>query len=269
MKIAIYSDNLQKELSNSDFQRKHWDRHWEENSFYNLVKQLPINPIYWELLEIIKKKDNILEAGCGAGQWVWMLSKHGYHITGVDFAGKTITITKRHFPKLDLRRADVKKLPFKDSTFDVYISFGVVEHFPEGPDAVLAEAHRVVKKNGLLFLTIPYLNLFRLFRYKKLKTENGQFYQYLYDKREIKEKVNNAGFRVTRVKKYDFINAVTKDFPFSKLILTRKKDDGMKAHIKNTGKLEDLLKIKKPSFFLSNFLYHLDSYILLIEARKQ
>ena len=41
---------------------------------------------------------------------------------------------------------------FKNEEFDVYLSFGVVEHFEQGPIKALKEARRVLKKGGDLII---------------------------------------------------------------------------------------------------------------------
>lgn len=268
MKVPIYISWQSKVESNTKFQRDHWDKMWGKKSFFKLVQQLVINPVYWELKEIISKRDYILEAGCGVGQWVWMLSKQGYKIMGVDFAKRTINKMHQQFPDLDIRFGDVKKLPFPDNKFDVYLSFGVIEHYPEGPDLILNEAFRILKNNGRLFLTIPYLNKIRLIRFKYFQKTGDRFYQYLYDEQEIKKIITKAGFKIDKIKKYDFINAISKDFPWSKYLINKPKLVMEEIRTETRINFEELLKVKKPKFWLNSLLYRLDSYILLIEARK-
>lgn len=51
---------------------------------------------------------------------------------------------------------DGKKIPFEDNTFDNAITSQVLEHVFE-PDAFLREIHRVLKPNGHLLLTVPFV----------------------------------------------------------------------------------------------------------------
>ncbi len=47
-------------------------------------------------------------------------------------------------------------MPFKDESFDCAFGTEVLEHCPE-PNIVLKEVHRILKPNGVLFLTVPFL----------------------------------------------------------------------------------------------------------------
>lgn len=273
MKIAQYINVQSSKHFGKNFQKEIWEQHWNNNSIQELTNQLYSNPTYWRLKKIIKKNQSILEAGCGLGQWVYCLSKQGYKISGVDNAPITITKTKKAYPKIKLKVGDVEKLPYKDNSFDVYLSFGVVEHFKKGPAKVLGEAYRVTKKGGLLYLTIPYLNIPRYLRYKIFTKQKGKFYQYLYSKGEIISHIKNAGFKIERVGHYDFINAIKKDLPFFNNInsfvedLKRTKKQNLSPNNTKSAKQEILLN-REPNFRLQKLLYSIDSYIILIEARR-
>lgn len=268
MKVAQYINYTKKRVGNKSFQKEIWDQTWSKNSFEELRNQLFINPIYWRLKDLAKLNDQILEAGCGFGQWVYQLSQEGYDITGVDFAPKTIRKLKKKFKELKFILADVEKLPFEDNSFDVYLSFGVIEHFEDGPQNVLREANRVLKKGGLLFLTIPYLNFFRKIRYSKIK-KKGEFYQYLYDEKEFLNHIKKAKFKLAKKCHCDFISAIKKDFPQIYRLINKKAFVGVtnnKAAF--STRVNNSNYLKKPNFILQNILYKLDSYILLIEAHK-
>jgi len=175
---------------------------------------------------------------------------------------------------MNLQIADVEKLPYKDESFDVYLSFGVVEHFKKGPSKVLKEAYRVTKSNGLLYLTVPYLNIPRFIKYRFFTKQNGNFYQYLYSEKEIISHIKKAGFKINKVSHYDFINAAKKDVPFFSLIMQiinnlKLNKNTSPTSINSFSSRKTKTKIQKPNFRLQKFLYLLDSYIILIEARKE
>jgi SAM-dependent methyltransferase len=51
---------------------------------------------------------------------------------------------------------DGQKMPFDNSSFDCALATEVLEHVPH-PNIFLSEAHRVLKSNGKLFFTVPFL----------------------------------------------------------------------------------------------------------------
>ena len=51
---------------------------------------------------------------------------------------------------------DAHKLPFKDGEIDIIVANNVIEHF-YNPQQAVSEMHRVLKKGGRLYFTIPFL----------------------------------------------------------------------------------------------------------------
>ena len=147
----------------------------------------------------LPKSGLILEAGCGIGKYVMALRSRGYNCIGIDFAEKTITRIKKSLPDLPIEVGDVCHLNFKDETIDAYISLGVVEHFKEGPQTALKEAARVLKKDGLLLVSVP-----QVFRWRRESSypedtplpERASFYQYAFTFEEFREMLRGTGFRV-------------------------------------------------------------------------
>jgi len=52
--------------------------------------------------------------------------------------------------------ADARHLPFKDSSYDCIMAIEVFEHL-ENPTKFIKEGHRVLKKSGVFFLSIPFM----------------------------------------------------------------------------------------------------------------
>jgi len=98
-----------------------------------------------------------LECGCGGATVSVYFSKKGYKTIALDFVLEALRVAKNNFKKMfaqgHLLCADVEKIPIKDNTFDIVMSFGLIEHFHEiGPQ--IKEMVRVLKPRGLLFLDI-------------------------------------------------------------------------------------------------------------------
>ena len=52
--------------------------------------------------------------------------------------------------------ADACNLPFKNSSVDIVFLFEVIEHIYNHLEAI-SEAHRVIKKDGLLYISVPFI----------------------------------------------------------------------------------------------------------------
>lgn len=95
----------------------------------------------------------LLEVGVGAGsdflQWV----RSGCRAYGVDLTREGIThvrhrLTVYGLPPQPLLVGDCERLPFKDGTFDLVYSWGVIHHTPD-TQAALGEIVRVTRPGGL------------------------------------------------------------------------------------------------------------------------
>jgi SAM-dependent methyltransferase len=202
---------------------------WDNNLIEEEVQACEHRNIKVSFVSYLPKDEKILEAGCGLGAWVIYLSGQGYHIEGIDNNGKVIQRLKTWNPELMVAQGDIEHLPYADDTLGAYISLGVLEHFEEGPERSLQEALRVLKPGGLLFLAVPYNNLFRkciahnlrslyLWMYK-MSGKNIHFAEYRFTEREARKMIEKAGFSIVEVGMDDFIAktrslTLWSEFPF-------------------------------------------------------
>ncbi|MCG8605424.1 class I SAM-dependent methyltransferase, partial [bacterium] len=100
----------------------------------------------------------ILEGGCGFGAWCEWFQNQGHSIVGIENNQEIVDQARDFQPNIAVELGDITKLKFPDNSFDAYISLGVIEHFEDGPEPALAEAFRILKPNGLAFVTTPYLS---------------------------------------------------------------------------------------------------------------
>ena len=181
----------------------YWDEHWSRLDLAKLFDKG-----MGRLLELLHKRlvpdraARILEGGCGPGHVVHRLRKLGYeNVVGVDFAEQTIRRTKATCPGLPIEVGDLTSLRWKDGYFDVYLSFGVIEHFEEGPAGILKEMYRVInKEKGIVICTVPWRNPVRSLKarlgFYQHSAEGLGFYQYLYRKHELVHLFGEHGFRL-------------------------------------------------------------------------
>jgi SAM-dependent methyltransferase len=91
-----------------------------------------------------------LELGCGEGVVSHVLWKEGVRAAGIDVRGEVFD-SRALAAGVDLREMDAASLAFRDGAFDLVYSFDAFEHFPH-PERVLAEALRVTRPGGLIYL---------------------------------------------------------------------------------------------------------------------
>lgn len=108
------------------------------------------------------KNKKYLEIGSGTFFIGQKLAKLGAFAVGIDFSFNALRLAKFYLgeEKIDnylLVCGDVTKMPFKDNIFDILYGGGVIEHFKDTV-SVVKENHRVLKKGGVAFNTVPYLN---------------------------------------------------------------------------------------------------------------
>lgn len=115
----------------------------------------------YQLRDIFKKKwtkslkGKLLEIGCGSGSDLKVFSKVESikKIFAIDLGDNTAKLTKKYQTKKDIivEQGNALSLKFKNNEFDIIYSFGVFHHTAD-PKKCISEAHRVLKKNGCLFL---------------------------------------------------------------------------------------------------------------------
>jgi SAM-dependent methyltransferase len=110
------------------------------------------------------------------------------------------------FPDLDVRIGDVRNLEFETGSIGCYLSVGVVEHFIDGPGLALKEARRVLHRDGIALISVPYLNPARKSHLENLRggcsSENRSFHQYYFSVEEFTVCLREAGLAVINTMPY-------------------------------------------------------------------
>ncbi len=146
----------------------------------------------------------ILDIGCGN-----LLDRVGF-TPGSEYIG--VDIEKSKYTALI---ADIHKLPFKDGVFDACICNAVLEHVLE-PGIALQECNRILRDDGVLWLSVPFLQHihsnydFRRFTDQGLRYEIGKAgfcLDKLYGSYGVLDNIeyllfSAIGWRVTRDKDY-------------------------------------------------------------------
>jgi SAM-dependent methyltransferase len=198
-----------------------WELRWKAEDIGPIIFVKKLDATDKMVIEMTQKYllkgARILEGGCGLGRYVNLLDTFGYQVMGVDFAEDTIQRVRNFLPKLDVRVADLRDLPFENDYFDGYWSFGVIEHFVDGYDSIACEMKRVLKSGGYLFLTVPAFSCLRQLKaslglfpeYPSQGIAKDSFYQYAYQSLDICRSFSEYGFELITQRAFGVFKGVT------------------------------------------------------------
>jgi len=93
----------------------------------------------------------VLDAGVGAGRFAEVAAKMGAEVVGIDLtrAVEAAYDNLAHLPNVNLVQADILAMPFRDQTFDLAYSIGVLHHTPD-VEGAFRKVAAAVKPGGAL-----------------------------------------------------------------------------------------------------------------------
>jgi ubiquinone/menaquinone biosynthesis C-methylase UbiE len=149
----------------------------------------------------------LLDGGCGLGDWTLHFTRAGLPTLGLDISRATVELLQRKFPEAEFAVGDIRRTGLPDASFDGYFSWGTFEHFQDGLGGCVAEAHRLLKPGGLLFVSVPFDNIRHSLRAILLDAHRRQpetgarrFYQWRLTRAELADALARGGFAVEDVK---------------------------------------------------------------------
>jgi len=212
-----------------------WEGVWNDGQLAEAIRFCEVDPLRPLFEKYVPAGKRLLEGGCGRGQYVVYYSERGVGVTGLDFARATLARLKSGHPTARVCVGDVSALPFLPGSHDAYYSGGVVEHFEAGPRPALAEARRVLRPDGVLLVSVPYLSPLRrlsvLWRRDRrllaapttaLGVQDSAFWQYAFAVREFRRLLEGEGFDVVRTHPYAILFGLY-DLPFVERLLERRR----------------------------------------------
>jgi len=153
------------------------------------------------------QKGRLLNVGCAHGP-DFLPFKDDFELYGVDFSAGMLKFAEKYSQKfgfsVELKRADVRKLPHPDESFDWAISVATYHHLGGGEHReALQELKRVLKPGGEAFITVWNRWQPRFcFKPKEVKVpwrQKGKtLYRryYLFSYAELERLAKEAGFEV-------------------------------------------------------------------------
>jgi len=149
-----------------------------------------------------QRVQNVLDAGCGNGEFTRFIAQCGYETAGIDIAPAAVARARAGWPEGQFYEGSLEQtLPFNDAKFDAIWSTEVLEHLFD-VHATLSEFNRVLREGGILILTIPFHGLI-----KNLAVALAGFERHynpyishvrFFTKRSLNHSLKRAGFEPVR-----------------------------------------------------------------------
>lgn len=158
---------------------------------------------YLQNFKYLGQGRRILDIGCGNARYFVKLADRFEEFYGVELSSVHFDLAKRFFPEGNYVVADAGKLAFRDSCFDVIISFGAFEH-NQDIDTIFRECCRVLDKDGILLFSVPnYISPWFPWVYIAHtfleKHDRVAAIGHHYGKNNLRRKLERAGFKEVRV----------------------------------------------------------------------
>lgn len=157
----------------------------------------------WTLKKFAKYlRGDILEVGCGIGNFTNSLTKYGYVFA--------IDINKNYLKAFDLPENKGKagfgniekgEYFFAKQNFDSIVCLNVLEHI-ENDSLALNNLHKLLKPEGTLILLVPA----HQFLFGNIDKSIGHLRRY--NKNELSQKMERLGFKIVFSKKINFLGAI-------------------------------------------------------------
>lgn len=115
---------------------------------------------YYSISKYCKNKE-VVDIACGTGYGSFLLSNVSKIVYGIDINSEVIEKNKEKYNKENLifKVGSTDNIPIENKKIDVIVSCETVEHISSEQFSIfLDECLRVLKKNGIVFITTPNLD---------------------------------------------------------------------------------------------------------------
>ena len=164
----------------------------------------PFPRIHYEIRYLLVKKNvmkkieshfhtsqglNVLDVGCGIGEWGLYFEENGFNYTGIDISITAIKYAKEHY-NLNCIQGSIKDLDtlFQDKKFDIIFFSEVFEHLDrEQKKEALSKIKEKMNENGLLIITCPNPEFFSLLN-------TSDFHEEELSKKDIEKFMKNSNY---------------------------------------------------------------------------
>ncbi|MGH7198632.1 MAG: methyltransferase domain-containing protein [Candidatus Omnitrophota bacterium] len=105
-----------------------------------------------------KNRGKLLDVGCGPGFFLAEAKRQGWEVAGVDLSAWAKQYCKEHYG-IEIAQGGLEQAAWPDQSFDVVVMNDVLEHLTD-PKGTLREIRRILKNDGVLYISTPDINSF-------------------------------------------------------------------------------------------------------------
>lgn len=141
-----------------------WESVWAGEKVEDYKRYISLNHDC-KFIDIFRQNNilNVCDAACGFGRYSAILSSNGFRVSGFDISESSVNLTKDMLNEFNLKFADfcvcsITDIVYEDESFDGLVAHSVIDHLTSA-EAIKAlnELFRIVKENGLIFLSFDSL----------------------------------------------------------------------------------------------------------------
>ena len=187
---------------------KGWEKKYFDKQVGSIYKELSEEIL--KFLELLVKRNRILDLGCGDGKYSFFIGREGYDVLGIDISQEGIKIANNHkklnkIENVNFKVADIANPKLPQNSFDA-ISLINSYHCLTAKQRIkgLNEIKKILKKGGLIFISALFLKdqACPRIRWKEIEEntfedEEGKIFHFFTEK-EIKNELTD--FKILKFK---------------------------------------------------------------------
>lgn len=150
----------------------------------------------------VRPRGRLLDVGCSSGEFMYLAKQLGEEVVGVELNPRTADIAKANGLNVTLGTLESAKFPA--GSFDFIYMGDLIEHVTD-PNALIVEAHRLLKTKGEIIIVTPNMDCFwsqatlKLWRWFKIPwssaTPPHHLFNFSYG--NLRQLVEKHGFKAT------------------------------------------------------------------------
>lgn len=149
------------------------------------------------VIEILLRQNSIhsvLEVGVGSGKLMNKLKDLGYNVNGIDISSVAAKLVGATI-------ASATDIPYPNNQFDCVLGISIIEHLTERDGKkFINEAHRVLKKDGIILLVTPnFSSPLRYIQGKNWFGYSDKTHVFFYTPNNLSNMLQKNGFKDIRL----------------------------------------------------------------------